>query len=311
MSKRIVFLDAITLGDISLDSFNKFGDVVIHQKTSKDETLERVKDANIVVTNKVVMSDEIISTCSSLELICVAATGMNNIDLNSASKHGVEVKNVAGYSTASVVQHTFSMLFYLTGSSSYYDNYVSSGSYSKSDIFTNLERPYHEISGKKYGIIGLGEIGKSVANVALAFGAEICYYSTSGKNSDSNYKRVELDELLQTCDIISIHSPLNEKTKNLIDINELRMLKNGATLLNLGRGGIVNESAMAQVIDEKNICIGLDVLEVEPMTQNHPLLHVEAKERLYITPHIAWASIEAREKLVKLLEKNITTSLNG
>mgnify|MGYP001567474657 CR=1 FL=1 len=302
---NIVILDALTFGDTDLSAFFKLGDVDIYQTTSPQQTNERIANAAVIVTNKVVITKALMLNTPSLKLICVAATGMNNVDLEAAKEIGIEVKNVSGYSTDSVIQHTFSMLFYLVGHSGYYDEFVKSGSYSKSPIFTDITKPFFEIKGKKWGIIGLGTIGRGVANVAKTFGAEICYYSTSGKNSSTDFLLVDLDELLNTCDIISIHAPLNEKTLNLLGYEQLLTCKNGAVILNLGRGGIVDEEAVARIVETKNIYFGLDVLEKEPMRENHPLLNVKNQENLYITPHIAWASVEARERLIAGVVENI------
>ena len=302
---KIVLLDAITFGDTDLGDFETLGEVVIYQKTLPGETFDRIKDADVIVTNKVVITEEMMQKTSNLKLIAIAATGMNNVDLEAAKKYGIEVKNVAGYSTASVVQHTFAMLLYLLEHSRYYDDVVKSGRYSKSGIFTDVSRPFWEISGKKWGIIGLGAIGKGVAEVASAFGAEILYYSTSGKNSFAKYKRVELDELLQECDIITIHAPLNEKTKNLLGYEELAKVKEGSIILNLGRGGIIDESAVAKIVDEKELYIGLDVFEKEPLSEDSPLLKVKNSDRLHLTSHIAWTSKEAREKLIEGVIANI------
>jgi len=302
---KIVLLDAITFGDTDLSGFEALGDVSIYQKTLPHETQERIKDADIVVTNKVVISKEIMQESPKLKLICVAATGMNNVDLEAAQHFGIDVKNVAGYSTTSVVQHTFSMLFYLLQHSKYYDDSVKNKTYSKSGIFTDVSKPFWEIKGKKWGIIGLGAIGKGVAEVAETFGAEVSYYSTSGKNSFAKYKQSSLEELVAECDIITIHAPLNENTKNLITYKELFTCKDGAIVLNLGRGGIVDEEAVAHIVDEKEIYIGLDVFEKEPLPQDSPLLHVKNEERLHLTPHIAWTSKEAREKLIQGVIDNI------
>jgi len=302
---KIVLLDAITFGDTDLGEFETLGEVTIYQKTEPHKTQERVKDADIIVTNKVVISKEIMQESPKLKLICVAATGMNNVDVEAANNFGIDVKNVAGYSTASVVQHTFAMLFYLLEHSNYYDTTVKNGTYSKSGIFTDVSKPFWEIEGKKWGIIGLGAIGKGVAEVAQSFGAEISYYSTSGKNSFAKYKQSSLEELVAECDIITIHAPLNENTKNLIGYKELFTCKDGAVVLNLGRGGIIDEEAVAQIIDEKEIYIGLDVFEKEPLSEDSPLLHVKHKERLHFTPHIAWTSKEAREKLIEGVIDNI------
>lgn len=302
---KIVLLDTLTFGDTDLSAFYKLGAVETFEITSKEQTQERITNAVVIVTNKVVITDAHMANAPKLKLICVAATGMNNVDLEAAKKRSIEVKNVSGYSTASVIQHTFSMLFYLVGHSKYYDEYVKDGSYSKSPIFTDITKPFFEVKGKKWGIIGLGTIGRGVAAVAEAFGAEICYFSTSGKNSSKDYPQVELNELLKSCDIISIHAPLNEKTINLLGYEQLLTCRDGAVILNLGRGGIIDEQAVARIVDEKNIYFGLDVLSREPMEQNHPLLNVKNRDNLYITPHIAWASVEARDKLIAGVVENI------
>ena len=306
---QIVLLDALTFGDTDLSAFDKLGDVKVYQTTASDETKERITNAEVIVTNKVVITKEFMLCAKSLKLICIAATGMNNVDLEAAKELGIEVKNVAGYSTDSVIQHTFSMLFYLLGHSRYYDEVVKDGSYSRSKIFTDVSRPFSEIKGKKWGIIGLGAIGHGVANIATAFGAEVVYFSTSGVWREEAYKSVAFEELLESCDIITIHAPLNAKTENLLDYEQLLTCKEGATVLNLGRGGIINEEAVAKVVDEKNIYFGLDVLTQEPMRDNHPLLSVKKRENLYITPHIAWTSVEARDTLIASVVQNIKQSL--
>jgi len=305
---KIVLLDAITFGETSLECFKAFGEVEVFDKTSAEQTQQRITNAAVIVTNKVVITKEHMQNATHLKLICVAATGTNNIDLNAAKELGIEVKNVAGYSTDSVVQHTFSMLFYLMGHSRYYDEVVKSGSYSKSGVFTDVSHPFFEIKGKKWGIIGLGEIGRGVANVAKAFGAEVYYYSTSGVNRTEDFQRTTLEKLLQECDIISIHAPLNEKTKNLLDYEVLSTCKDGTVVLNLGRGGIISEDAVAKLVDERELYFGLDVFEKEPLAKESSLLAVQNSERLYLTPHIAWTSVEAREKLIASVCENIKNS---
>lgn len=306
---KIVLLDALTFGSTDLSGFDALGEVEIFQTTSKDQTQERIANADVIVTNKVVITDVHMQECKNLKLICIAATGMNNVNLEAAAQENIQVKNVAGYSTDSVIQHTFSMLFYLVGHSRYYDEVVKDGTYSRSPIFTDVSKPFFEIKDKKWGIIGLGSIGRGVANIAKAFGAEIYYYSTSGVNRTDDFQRVNLEELLKNCDVITIHAPLNDKTNNLLDYEQLQMCKDGACILNLGRGGIINEEAVAKIIDEKNISFGLDVLTQEPMKENHPFLSVKNKENLYISPHIAWTSVEARDRLIALTIENIK-SLN-
>lgn len=302
---KIVLLDTLTFGGTDLGGFERFGDVERFSTTMPEQTLERIQNAEVIVTNKVVITGEMMEKTPSLKLICVAATGMNNVDLDAAAKRGISVKNVAGYSTDSVIQHTFSMLFYLMGHSRYYDEYVKSGEWQKSPVFTHVARPFFELRGKTWGIIGLGEIGRGVARLATAFGADVLYYSTSGANKNPDYHRVELEALMQNSDIISIHAPLNDATKNLVGLSELMQMKSGAVLLNLGRGGIINEAELARVIDARELYVGLDVLEKEPMSDPHPLMNIKNKERLYITPHIAWTSVEARDKLVAMVCENI------
>lgn len=308
---KLVFLDAITLGETNLSAFERFGEFVRYEKTTPEQTQERIAGANIVITNKVVITKEMMLYTPTLKLICIAATGMNNVDLEAAKELGIEVKNVAGYSTASVIQHTFSMLFYLMGHARYYDEAVKNGTYSQSGVFTDVSHPFFELKGKKWGIVGLGEIGRGVAKVASCFGAKVSYYSTSGKNVNRDYMRTDLEILLTTNDIISIHAPLNEKTANLLDYEELQECKDGAIVLNLGRGGIINEDAVAKIVDERDLSFGLDVFEKEPLPSDSPLLRVKNKERLYLTPHIAWTSVEARKKLVAGIVANIEAFIDA
>ncbi|CAI6143840.1 MAG: Putative 2-hydroxyacid dehydrogenase [uncultured Sulfurimonas sp.] len=306
---KIVLLDALTFEGTDLTALDDLGDVEVFATTSPTQINERIANTEVIVTNKVVITKECMLSAKNLKLICIAATGMNNVDLDAAAELNIEVKNVAGYSTDSVIQHTFSMLFYLLGNSRYYDESVKDGSYSRSPIFTDVSRPFSEIKGKKWGIIGLGSIGRGVANIAKAFGAEVFYYSTSGVNRTEDFQRTSLEDMLRECDIITIHAPLNDKTNNLLDYEQLLTCKEGTTILNLGRGGIINEDAVARIIDEKNISFGLDVLTKEPMRENHALLSVKNSDRLYITPHIAWTSVEAREKLIAGVVQNIKDTL--
>ncbi len=310
---KIVILDAKTLGDdIQLGIFEQFGDLEIYPTTEPSQLFERIQYADIIITNKVVIDKEAINAARNLKLICVAATGYNNVDVYYAKEKGIAVTNVAGYSTESVVQTTFGMLFYLLMHLRYYDDYVKSGEYAMSDIFTHLGRPFWEIHGKRWGIIGLGTIGRRVAQVAESFGCDVIYYSTSGVEREEKYPKYPLDELLKTSDIVSIHAPLNERTKNLITIKELGIMKKNAILLNLGRGGIVNEKDLAIALDSDLIGgAGLDVLEKEPIDPDNPLLKIKNKEKLLITPHIAWTSIEARKRLVNEIVENIRAFLNG
>ena len=302
---KIVILDRATLGfDIDISIFETLGEVISYDITLPNETTNRVKDADIVITNKVMISKEVMEN-SNLKLICISATGTNNVDLEFAKQKNIPVKNVAGYSSSSVVQLAFSMIFQIVQKLDYYKKYVDVGNWQKSQIFTHIDKPFFELDGKKVGIIGLGDIGRNFAKKASAFDCEVMYYSTSGKNSNSEYKQVSLDELLSTCDIISIHCPLNENTKDLLNYENMKNIKDGAILLNLGRGGIINEANLAKIIDEKEIYCGIDVVSVEPILEDNPLLKVKNKQRLLLTPHIGWASIEARTRLVKMVAENI------
>ena len=310
---RVVFLDASTLGDdVSLDEFKRFGELEVYPLTLPEERVERVSGADVVVTNKVVIDAEVMDAAPSLRLICVAATGYNNVDVEAARERGIAVCNVAGYSTKSVVEHTFSMLFYLLRQLSYYDGYVKGGGYARSPIFTHLARPFWEIGGKRWGIIGLGTIGREVAKVATSFGCEVVYFSTSGVDREEPYPKVSLEELMATSDVVSIHAPLNDRTKGLINLEMLRLMKPTAILLNLGRGGIVVEKDLAVALDEgRPFAAGLDVLEREPIDADNPLLRIKEPWRLLITPHIAWASVEARRRLVREIYLNIEAFLRG
>jgi lactate dehydrogenase-like 2-hydroxyacid dehydrogenase len=310
---KIVFLDSSTVGDLkNIDRLKEFGELVCFEQTAHHERLERAADADILITNKVIIDPEIMDGCPNLRLICISATGMNNVDLEYALRKNIRVINVENYSTYSVTQSTFGMLFYLLNHTRYYDEYVKSGKYSKSQIFTHHGRPFHELKNRVFGIIGLGTIGKSVARIATAFQCRVIYYSTSGKNFDREYAGVDLDELLDVSDFISIHAPLNDRTLNLIDYPEICRMKRSAILINAGRGGIINEAGLARALDEDRILgAATDVLSREPVSVDNPLLKIRNKEKLLITPHIAWASVEARTLLMDKVYDNIRTYLDG
>ncbi len=303
---NIVILDGATLGkDADLSIFDKLGDVTVYDTTSPKETLQRVKDAVVVVTNKVVIDKEIMDN-SDIKLICVAATGMNNIDLEYAEKKNITVKNAVGYSTPSVVQLTFSYVFYFMQHINFYKDFVDNGGWENSKIFTNLDKPFFELNAKKWGIIGLGTIGEEVAKVARAFGCDVSYYSTSGANFNANYRSIDLEELLKESDIISIHCPLNDTTKDLLNKTNMELIKNKAIVLNLGRGGIINEEDLRSIVEQRELYFGIDVVSREPIEKDSPLLKVQNKDRVLITPHIAWASVEARQRLLKCIFDNIS-----
>ncbi|QNF35469.1 D-2-hydroxyacid dehydrogenase [Adhaeribacter swui] len=304
---KIAFLDTKTMGDIpNLEKLREFGEVSLYATTDPSETLARVKDQDVVITNKVVLDKDTLENSPNLKLICVAATGMNNIDLTAAQDLNITVKNAVDYSTHSVAQLTFALLLQLINNIPYFDNYVKLGGYSESDIFTHLGPSYFEISGKQFGIIGLGNIGRQVAKIAAAFGAKVVYYSTSGKNHNPDYERLELNEFLATSDIISIHAPLSGKTRNLMAYPQLQQMKKSALLINVGRGGIVDENDLAKALNDDLIAgAGLDVFAAEPIKPDNPLLKINNPAKLVLTPHIAWSSHEARILLMDKVLQNI------
>jgi lactate dehydrogenase-like 2-hydroxyacid dehydrogenase len=310
--KKIVILDGKTLGELDFDKLREFGELAYYDTTKPEEVVERIKDANIVLTNKVVLNENNLKEAKNLELICETATGFNNIDIVYAKNNNIAVTNVAGYSTNTVAQHTFATVLSLYDKLSYYDNYVKSGDYAKSGLFTNVSKPFYELEGKTWGIIGFGAIGKRVAKIAEVFGVNVIYYSTSGKNSNSEYKRVDFKALLDQSDIISIHAPLNKDTQGLINYDALKNMKKSSILVNMGRGPIVVEADLAKALDEELIAgAALDVFEVEPIKEDNPLISIRNKENLVVTPHIAWASVEARVRLFEEVINNIKAFYNG
>ncbi len=307
MSYNLVLLDADTLGNVSnMHLLERYGNLQVFDKTLPDQTVSRVKHADIIITNKVVIDKAVMDKAPRLKLICIAATGTNNVDLTYAKKKGIVVKNAAGYSTFSVAQNTFAALFHLMNHINWYDNYVKSLNYSNNELFTHHGPVITELNNKTYGIIGLGTIGMAVAKIATSFGANVIYYSTSGKNKNDIYPSVSLEKLLHASDIISIHAPLNDRTRSLIGYDQLKQMKNHAILINMGRGGIVIEKELARAINENQIggaC--MDVYENEPLSTDNQLFEILHQDKLVLTPHIAWASLEARERLIVIVAGNI------
>ena len=310
---KIVFLDALFEDNVSLEAISSLGELVKYHNSSPEEAMERAAGADVLIVNKVKVTEKLLEAAgSNLKLICEAATGVNNIDLEAAARRGIPVKNVAGYSTESVVQITFCLIFSLICSPERFDREVKDFSYTRRGVFTDVTDPYAELAGKTIGIIGMGTIGHRVAEVAQAFGLKVIYYSTSGTGHCKDYPCVELDELLSKSDIISIHAPLNPRTDNLIDAPQLAKMKRSAIIVNAGRGGIVNEKALADAISGGTIAgAGLDVFTKEPLPEDHPLLHTKHPERLRFTPHIAWASKEAIDRLIDGVADNIKAYLES
>ena len=306
MDMKIVFLDAATVGDTSLEPIAELGELICWPTSTPEEARERVGDCDVLIVNKVKVDEALLAAAPKLRLVCEAATGVNNIDLDACAARGISVRNVAGYSTDSVVQETFMHILTLMGNGPYFDNAVKSGAYSRGKIFTDVSRPFFEITGKTLGIIGMGTIGSKVAKVGEAFGMKVVYYSTSGTGHCKDYPSVTLDELMSVSDVISVHAPYNARTAGLVGERELRLMKPTAFIVNMGRGGIVVEEALAMVIDEGVIGgAGLDVYSTEPLPADHPLLHTRHPEKLSLTPHTAWASVEARDRLIDAIAANI------
>lgn len=302
---KIVFLDEYSVAGRDISSIARFGDYVGYNMTRPEEVIERCADAEIVIANKVVLSAEIMQALPCLKLICVAATGMNNVDLEAAAELGIEVRNTIGYSTYSVAETTLCSALALLREVVYYDEYFHSGRYAKSDRPFNFNRPTSQIRGKKWGIIGLGNIGREVARLASAFGCEVSYTSTSGVAREEEYPALPLEDLLAESDIVSIHAPLNAKTLNLLDKRELSLMKPSAILINVARGGIVNEEALAAALDGGVIRgAALDVFSTEPLT-NSPLYRIKERHKLLASPHNAWSSDDAIDRLIGCIAKNI------
>ena len=303
---KIVFLDAATMGDVSFEPFERLGDFVSYAASSPEEARERVADADVVMINKVLVNKELIDAAKSLKLICVAATGVNNIDVDYAASKGIPVRNVAGYSTDSVAQATFMHILSLIGGAPYFDHSVKSGNYSRSGMFTDPNWNWWELAGKTIGIIGMGNIGMKVAKIAEAFGMKVCYYSTSGTGHCKDYPCLPLEELLKVSDVVSVHAPLNDRTLNLLGAKEFAMMKPTAYVVNAGRGAIIVEKDLAEAVDSGVIAgAGIDVFVQEPIPQDHPYLKMKHPERMRLAPHVAWASVEARDRLVAMMAENV------
>lgn len=304
---KIVFLDEYSVGGTDLSSIKSLGDYTGYDITHRDQILDRCKGAEIIIANKTILDANTIAALPDLKLICVAATGMNNVDLEAAAAHGVEVRNAVGYSTYSVAETTIGSAIALLREVVYYDGYFKSGRYASADYLFNYDRPTSQIRGKRWGIIGLGNIGREVARLAEVFGCSVVYYSTSGVTRDEAYKSVELNELLRSSDIVSIHCPLSDKTRNLIGAEELAMMKSSAIIINVARGGIIDEDALAEALDNGVIrAAALDVFSHEPLRES-PLYNIKDKYRLLASPHNAWSAEASLKRLIDCIVQNIKT----
>lgn len=298
--------------DIDVSCFEKFGEVSYYPNTVSDNTAERVKDADIIIANKAPLNENTLKDAPNVKLICLLATGFDNVDLAYCKSRGIKVTNVVNYCTSTVAQHTLLLALMLTEKIAFYDEYVKSGTYSAQDRFSNFDRVFCDLEDKTWGIVGMGTIGRRVAALAQAFGCKVIFYSASGKSSCTDYRRVEFDTLLQESDILSLHCPLSDRTRGLINKESLRKMKNTAILVNVARGPVVDTQALYDALINNEIAgAGLDVLEKEPMTKDNPLAQIKDSTKLIITPHMAWASLESRTHLVEEAVKNIEAFLAG
>lgn len=305
----IVFLDEYSMSGCDLSSIKALGNYTGYHKTyTTEEVVERSKDADVIISNKVLVTREAIEQLPKLKLICVAATGVNNIDLEAAKERGIPVKNAVGYSTHAVAETTLGAVLALYRKICYYNDYVLSGNYSDSDVPFHFGYPTHQLYGKRWGIIGLGNIGREVARLATAFGCEVKYTSTSGVEREEEYQSAKLDQLLGWADIISIHCPLNERTRLLLSREKIALLRPEAVVVNVARGGIVDEEALVEALDSDRLAgAAIDVYEKEPMVKSSPLLKINKREKLLLSPHNAWSPVEAIEVLIRCIRDNIAT----
>lgn len=310
---KIVILERNSVGeDVSVDCLHELGELTVYPNTAAGEVESRVKEAEIVIANKSPLNEETLKHASSLRLICELATGYDNVDLEYCDRRGIRVVNVVDYSTAAVAQHTFALCFYVLEKLHHYDHYVKSGQYAAQDRFSNFDIPFTELDKKTWGIAGMGNIGRRVARIAEAFGCKVIFYSTSGSSTCTEYERVDFDTLLRTSDFLSLHCPLSDKTRNLIDLEALSKMKKSAILVNVARGPVVNDEALYTALTEHMIAgAGLDVTGTEPMKDSNPLSKIMDSNRLIITPHLAWASIEARKRAVEETYRNIDAFCRG
>ncbi len=304
---KIVVLDKKTLGDdIDLDMMKSLGECEIYQNILDEKIASALENADVCVTNKKILGEHNLDNCKKLKLICLTATGYNNVDIEYCKKRDIKVRNVPSYCTESVCQHTFALLFSLLESLCYYDAFVKSGEYTKSKLANHLAKPFYEINKKVWGIIGMGSIGREVARVAKSFGARVIYASVSGAKREEDFERCDIDTLFKTADIISIHSPLTEKSENLVNADKIKLMKKEAVIINVGRGKIVNSIDLVKAVDGGMIRgAGIDVYPNEPPEASDPYMNVKHPERFVFSPHIAWASVEARTRCVETVCENI------
>lgn len=310
---KLVVLERNSVGtDVDVSCFEKFGDVTYYPNTVADNTAERVQNADIIIANKAPLNESTLKNAPHVKLICLFATGFDNVDITYCKNRGIKVANVVNYCTPAVAQHTLMLALALAEKVAFYDNYVKSGAYSAQDRFSNFDRPFRDLEGQTWGIIGMGTIGRKVAGLARAFGCKVIFFSASGNSTCTEYERVDFHTLLKESDILSLHCPLTDRTRGLINQEALGQMKPTAILVNVARGPVVDSQALYDALINNQIAAaGLDVLEKEPMAKNDPLSQIKDSTKLIITPHMAWASTESRTNLVAEVCKNIESFLEG
>ncbi|MCM1388440.1 MAG: D-2-hydroxyacid dehydrogenase [Bacillus sp. (in: Bacteria)] len=310
---KLVVLERNSAGtDVDVSCFEKFGEVTYYPNTTAEDVAERIKEAEIIISNKAPLNENTLKEAPNVKLICLLATGYDNVDLSYCKSRNIKVANVVNYCTPAVAQHTMLLAMMLSEKIAYYDDYVKSGAYSAQDRFSHFDRVFHDLDGKTWGIVGMGSIGHKVAELAQAFGCKVIFYSASGKSACTEYERVEFDTLLRESDILSLHCPLSDRTRNLINKEAFGKMKKTAILINVARGPVVNTQDLYQaLIEDKIMAAGLDVLEKEPMESSNPLNEIKDSTKLIITPHMSWASIESRTRLVEEVVRNIEAFLDG
>jgi glycerate dehydrogenase len=305
---KITFLDTDTLGNsFQPEAFTCFGEVSFYPNTRPDQTLQRIQDRDIVVTNKVIISSELIDRCEQLKLICISATGTDNVAVAYAEQKGILVKNAVNYSTDSVAEFAFSLGLALNNRLKYYDRYARYD-YENDQIFSHIGPGFRQVNGKRVGIIGLGNIGKKTASLYHALGAQISYYSISQTEQECDYQFYsDLSEFLSEQDIISIHCPLSEASRNLINKDSLQFMKSSSLVVNVSRGAVVNEEDLADALENRLIAgAAIDIYDQEPISKNSPYYRISELDNVILTPHIAWGSDESRTALVNIIKQHIS-----
>lgn len=311
---KIVILERDSVGrDVDVDCIGDFGEVSVYGNTvAAKEVKERVRDADIIIANKAPLCSETLEEAKGVRLICEFATGFDNCDLDYCNARGIKVANVRDYCTGMVAQHTFTMALALSQKLLHYDAYVKSGAYAAQERFSNFDIPFYELEGKTWGIVGMGNIGRRVAKIATSFGCRVIFHSVTGRSICTEYPQVDKDALLAESDFLSLHCPLSDLSRNFIDAEALNKMKKTAVLLNVARGQVVNNADLYEALESGRIAAaGLDVVEKEPLEEGNPLSRIKDGNRLIITPHLAWASVEARTRCVREAYENIAAFLRG